>query len=40
MEHDWAAAASGDDPGMPLLTVDDDLLASCDHHGPPIRLLA
>ena len=39
MEHDWPAAARGDDPGLPLLTVDDDVVATCDHHGPPIRLL-
>ena len=38
MEHDWAAATSGDDPGMPLLTVDDDVVATCDHHGPPVVL--
>jgi hypothetical protein len=38
MEHDWPAASTGDDPGMPLLTVDDDVIASCDHHGPPILL--
>ena len=38
MEHDWPAATVGADPGMPLLTVDDDVVATCDHHGPPIRL--
>ena len=40
MEHDWPEPRSGDDPGMPLLTVDDDVIATCDHHGPPVRLLA
>jgi hypothetical protein len=38
MEHRWQAAAEGDDPGLPLLTLDDEVLATCDHHGPPIRL--
>ena len=39
MEHDWPEPGSGDDPGLPLVTVDDDVLATCDHHGPPLRLL-
>jgi hypothetical protein len=38
MEHDWPAAAAGEDPGLPLVTVDDDVVAGCDHHGPPILL--
>ncbi len=38
MEHDWPAAAAGEDPGLPLVTVDDDVVAACDHHGPPILL--
>jgi len=38
MEHDWPAATAGTDPGMPLLTVDDDVVATCDHHGPPVEL--
>jgi hypothetical protein len=39
MEHGWPEPGSGDDPGLPLVTVDDDVLATCDHHGPPLRLL-
>ena len=39
MEHDWPEPGSGDDPGLPLVTVDDDVLATCEHHGPPVRLL-
>ena len=39
MEHGWPEPGSGDDPGLPLVTVDDDVLAICDHHGPPLRLL-
>ena len=39
MEHDWPEPGSGDDPGLPLVTVDDDVIASCEHHGPPVRLL-
>ena len=39
MEHNWPEPGSGDDPGLPLLTVDDDVLATCEHHGPPVRLL-
>ena len=38
MEHRWSSSAGEGDPGMPLLTVDDDVLATCDHHGPPIAL--
>jgi len=37
MEHAWSGR-SGDDARMPLLTVDDDVVATCDHHGPPILL--
>jgi hypothetical protein len=39
MEHGWPEPGSGDDPGLPVVTVDDDVLATCDHHGPPLRLL-
>jgi hypothetical protein len=39
MEHGWPEPGSGDDPGLPLVTVDDDVLATCDHHVPPLRLL-
>ena len=39
MEHDWPEPGSGDDPGLPLVTVDDDVVATCEHHGPPLRLL-
>jgi hypothetical protein len=39
MEHRWSSTAGGsDDPGLPLLTVDDDVVATCDHHGPPVQL--
>ena len=38
MEHRWDAAADERDPGMPLLEVDGDVLATCDHHGPPVAL--
>ena len=38
MEHPPAPAEG--DPGMPLVTVDDDVVATCDHHGPPVRLLS
>jgi hypothetical protein len=37
MEHPWKFAQQGSDPGLPLLTLDDEVLATCDHHGPPIR---
>jgi len=37
MEHAWSGRP-GDDARMPLLTVDDDVVATCDHHGPPILL--
>jgi hypothetical protein len=37
MEHAWSGTP-GDDARMPLLTVDDDVIATCDHHGPPILL--
>jgi len=37
MEHPWWSTEPGADPGFPLLTLDDDVLATCDHHGPPIR---
>lgn len=37
MEHEWSSTA-GDDARMPLLTVDDDVVATCDHHGPPVVL--
>ena len=39
MEHDWPEPGGGDDPGLPLVTVDDDVVATCEHHGPPLRLL-
>ena len=38
MEHPWEST-SAQDPGMPVLTVDDDVVATCDHHGPPVRPL-
>ena len=38
MEHRWGAAAAESDPGLPLLSVDDDVIATCDHHGPPVVL--
>jgi hypothetical protein len=39
LEHAWAAAAEGTDPGLPLLSIDDEVVASCDHHGPPVVLV-
>lgn len=38
LEHRWAATPGEGDPGLPLLTVDDDVVATCDHHGPPVLL--
>ena len=36
----WSTSGrpAGDDARMPLLTVDDDVVATCDHHGPPVVL--
>ncbi|MGB7820182.1 MAG: DUF2332 domain-containing protein [Ornithinibacter sp.] len=38
MEHPWDALSGAADPGLPVLEVDDVAIATCDHHGPPIRL--
>ena len=38
LEHRWDAAPGEDDPGMPLLEVDGTVVATCDHHGPPVQL--
>jgi hypothetical protein len=40
MEHDWGASPGAADPGMPLLELDGEVLATCDHHGPPVVLRA
>ena len=38
MEHRWDASAQERDPGLPLLELDGEVLGTCDHHGPPLRL--
>jgi hypothetical protein len=41
MEHPWGpddALPSGD-AGLPLVELDGEVLARCDHHGPPVTLL-
>ncbi len=37
MEHRWDAPSQEGDPGMPLLELDGEVLATCDHHGPPLK---
>ncbi len=38
MEHPWGALSGEGDPGLPVLEVDGATIATCDHHGPPVRL--
>ena len=38
MEHRWESVGRAEDPGLPLLELDGEVLATCDHHGPPVRL--
>ena len=38
MEHHWDAAQGERDPGMPFVEVDGEVVATCDHHGPPVTL--
>jgi hypothetical protein len=38
MEHRWESVGGAEDPGLPLLELDGEVLATCDHHGPPVRL--
>ena len=38
MEHRWDSVSGDVDPGMPHLELDGEVLATCDHHGPPVRL--
>lgn len=40
MEHPRDFTTPDADPGMPLLEIDGDVVATCDHHGPPLRLLS
>ncbi|MEO5610325.1 MAG: DUF2332 domain-containing protein [Ornithinibacter sp.] len=35
LEHRWQGAPS-DDPGLPVLELDGEVLATADHHGPPV----
>ena len=37
MEHRWDAPPQEGDPGMPHLELDGEVLATCDHHGPPLK---
>ena len=42
MEHPWPADGglpTGDD-GLPVVELDGEVLARCDHHGPPVTLLS
>ena len=38
MEHDWDAAQGEGDARDAVLEVDGEVVATCDHHGPPVML--
>lgn len=38
LEHPWDGLSGGADPGLPAVELDGEVLATADHHGPPIRL--
>ncbi len=38
LEHSWDAISEGEDPGLPVVELDGEVIAVADHHGPPIRL--
>ena len=41
MEHRLGAGGPRpSDPGLPLVELDGEVLATCDHHGPPVRAAA
>ncbi|MEO7421431.1 MAG: DUF2332 domain-containing protein [Ornithinibacter sp.] len=36
LEHPWEALSGRDDPGLPVVELDGEVLATADHHGPPV----
>ncbi|MEO6791369.1 MAG: DUF2332 domain-containing protein [Ornithinibacter sp.] len=38
LEHPWQRVPSDDDPGLPVLELDGQVLTTADHHGPPVIL--